>query len=405
MITKENVAYALEHEVIRLADDPNGTGDTVCLIGDGWFYFDDLEASNCDPDTYKKKVSRDHIISAVLNTLQDMAKGDDVTEYLYYDFFLCEQLEMKYAVVTTYSFDPEILVRLFHSEEAAVAYVKKQVAEELRIETEENGWDAEAEISDDGWTATITTHFYEDQDDVTVFAITTDLGFGTVTGKENTTVKTEFEKRAMTEAEDKYTFRQSSQICGQTGLIGYLRADMDTDGENFYGTFFDWGDYLKTEEFKKEFDEVINSLREEGDILHNRKALANYCYSNPQSKMASERDYYGVRVDSDKYTYLLRLNPNKGDYNVYCYCYVREWLDKHMKAAEKGIRFINSNYEELFRVRDGAKIRIHYVDGDRERVCRYIDDYHVEVGDQLYHICEFAERMEQSGYAYEPIDN
>ena len=40
----------------------------------------------------------------------------------------------------------------------------------------------------------------------------------------------EYEKRAMIEAEDKYTFRQSSQISGQTGLIGYLRADMDTDG-------------------------------------------------------------------------------------------------------------------------------------------------------------------------------
>ena len=40
----------------------------------------------------------------------------------------------------------------------------------------------------------------------------------------------EYEKRAMIEAEDKYTFRQSTQISMQTGLIGHLRADMDTDG-------------------------------------------------------------------------------------------------------------------------------------------------------------------------------
>ena len=43
----------------------------------------------------------------------------------------------------------------------------------------------------------------------------------------------DYEKRAMIEAEDKYTFRQSSQISSQTGLIGYLRADMDTDGNGF----------------------------------------------------------------------------------------------------------------------------------------------------------------------------
>ena len=214
----------------------------------------------------------------------------------------------------------------------------------------------------------------------------------------------EYEKRAMIEAEDKYTFRQSSQISGQTGLIGYLRADMDTDGNGFFSSWNDWRKDLKTDEFKAEFDEVINSLREEGDILHNRKALASYCYSTPQSKMQTEQDYYGVRVDTEKYAYLLRLNPNKGEYNLYCYCYVRDWLDGHMKEAERGIRFIDSHYKELFRIPDGGKIKIHYSwNEDQVRTCRYIDDYHVEVGDNLYHICEFAERMEQNGNTVIPL--
>ena len=117
----------------------------------------------------------------------------------------------------------------------------------------------------------------------------------------------DYEKRAMIEAEDKYTFRQSSQISSQTGLIGYLRADMDTDGNGFFSSWNDYRKDLKTDEFKQEFDEVINSLREEGDIIHNRKDLAYYCYTNPQSKMPTEQDYYGVRVDTDKYAYLLRL--------------------------------------------------------------------------------------------------
>ena len=86
----------------------------------------------------------------------------------------------------------------------------------------------------------------------------------------------EYEKRAMTMDEDKYTFSQSSQICGQTGLIGYLRADMDTDGNGFFSTWNDWRKDMKTQEFKDEFDEIINSLREEGNILHNRATLAKY---------------------------------------------------------------------------------------------------------------------------------
>ena len=179
----------------------------------------------------------------------------------------------------------------------------------------------------------------------------------------------DYEKRAMIEAEDKYTFRQSSQISSQTGLIGYLRADMDTDGNGFFSSWNDYRKDLKTDEFKQEFDEVINSLREEGDILHNRKDLAYYCYTNPQSKMPTEQDYYGVRVDTDKYTYLLRLNPNKGEYNLYCYCYVKEWLNGHMKDAAKGIRFINSHYKELFRIPDGGKIMGHGWLGQQE-ICQ-----------------------------------
>ena len=214
----------------------------------------------------------------------------------------------------------------------------------------------------------------------------------------------EFEKRPMLEVEDKYTYRQSQQISSQCGLIGYLRADMDTDGNGFFSTWNDFRKDLKTQEFKDEFDEVINSLREEGDILHNRKSLSHYCYSIPQSKMASADDYYGVRVNTDNYAYLFRLNPNKGEYNLYCYCYKKEWLDCHIKQAEKGIRFITPHYKELFRIKDGESVRIKTrAFSDRDEVCRYIDDYHVEVGNNLFHICEFAERMEMNGSKVIPL--
>ena len=214
----------------------------------------------------------------------------------------------------------------------------------------------------------------------------------------------DLDMRALTEKEDKYTFSNSMQISMQCGLIGHLRADMDSDGNGFFSSWEDYRKELKSDEFKDEFDKVINSLREEGDILYNRKALAKYCYSSPQAKMNNEQDYYGVRVDTEKYAYLCRLNPNKGEYNLYCYCYIKDWLDKHIRSAEKGIRFITPEYKEKFRISDGEKIRITFSDGKvKDRVCRYIDDSHVEVGDDLYHICEFAERMEQCGATFIPL--
>lgn len=77
---------------------------------------------------------------------------------------------------------------------------------------------------------------------------------------------TEYEKRAMIEAEDKYTFRQSTQISMQTGLIGHLRADMDTDGNGFFSSWFDFREELKTDEFKAELDEVQDGVSMRGNL-------------------------------------------------------------------------------------------------------------------------------------------
>lgn len=219
----------------------------------------------------------------------------------------------------------------------------------------------------------------------------------------------ELEIKKMSKEEMMYTYTQSCQIAGQTGFIGYLRADMDTDG---YGFFSTWNDNTnnpknKTEEFKKEFDEVINTLRF-GDaygMLKNRSALSKFCWSQPEIKMSDDRDDFAIRVNTEKYAYMMRLNPNKGEYNLYCYCYRRDWLNQHLEKAKRGIRFIDPNYNDKFKLRDGGRIRLRGRDGTvYEETCRYIDDYHLEVRRNLYHICEFAERMEQCGYTVEPLE-
>ena len=218
---------------------------------------------------------------------------------------------------------------------------------------------------------------------------------------------TEINVTPITETLEKYTFRQSNQLNQQTGCIGYLRADFGSSGKEFYSTWNDICTFFKTDEFKKEFDDFINALRfdeEYGRLLNDRLRLGQYCHSKAKQYSGADNQYYGVRVDTDKHTYLLRLNPNRGEYNLYCYCYVKEYLDTHVQNASKGIRFINPHYKELFRIPDGGKIRILRADGEKVvKFCRYIDDYHTEVGDRLYHICEFAEIMENNGSKVEPI--
>lgn len=216
--------------------------------------------------------------------------------------------------------------------------------------------------------------------------------------------------RAMNPVERNYCYTQSQQISMQTGLIGHLRADMDSSGTGFFSSFFNFRADLKTEDFKTEFDAVINALRFDenyGGILKDRSALSSYCHEIPESSFGGDGREFGFRVDTKQYSYMLRLNPNRGEYNLYCYCYQKKWLDRHLQQAERGIRFINPHYKELFRIPNGDKIRIIHSDGEKtDYTCRYIDDYHVEIGsgwNSLLHICQFAEIMERNGSTVIPL--
>ena len=71
----------------------------------------------------------------------------------------------------------------------------------------------------------------------------------------------------------------------------------------------------------------------------------------------------------------------------------------------KDIRFIDSKYSELFRIKDGESITVTFSDGSMsDRQCTYIDDYHTKIGYNVFHICEFAELMERGGSVYRPKD-
>ena len=212
--------------------------------------------------------------------------------------------------------------------------------------------------------------------------------------------------RPMTSAERNYCYTQSQQLIMQTGCIGHLRADFGSNGKQFFSSWDDHRVDLKSDAFKHELDEVINALREDekyGYLLKNRGYLSSNCWRTPGCSFGNDREY-GFRADTPHYSYMLRLNPNKGEYNIYCYCYLRQWLDRHMRQAERGIRFITPDYKEVFRISDGDKIRMVLRSGEKEDyTCRYVDETHLEVGRNLYHICEFAERMKDNGITVIPL--
>ena len=58
---------------------------------------------------------------------------------------------MNYAVIFIYSFDDEVAVYLFETEEEAKNFLANSYKEELRIDTEENEWNSEGTFSEDGW--------------------------------------------------------------------------------------------------------------------------------------------------------------------------------------------------------------------------------------------------------------
>ena len=117
---------------------------------------------------------------------------------------------------------------------------------------------------------------------------------------------------------------------------------------------------------------------------------------------------YVFRLDTEQYTYFLRLCPDDSEFDFELFPYRRDLFDLHMEQAEKGIRFITPNFKELFTIPDGDPIRIITGGGEiRDRVARFVDEYHVELftdyNSTLYFLHDFAEKAEHTGSRVIPL--
>lgn len=128
------------------------------------------------------------------------------------------------------------------------------------------------------------------------------------------------------EDDSKLFYRLDSEETRYYGAIGYLRADFGRSGREFWSTWFDIQSELKTPNFKYEFDDVINSLRDDGQNppFATRVNLEAFCSTTPAIEFPERGRGYMIRTLG--YSYYFRCFPRPGDYDIYCFCYLNRCL-------------------------------------------------------------------------------
>lgn len=144
--------------------------------------------------------------------------------------------------------------------------------------------------------------------------------------------------RVMELEERAFAYTQDQQILQSSGCIGHLRVDMDSTGTGFFSSWDTYSPSLKDDAFKASFDKLIHELRfneDLGGILTNRSSMSKFCHAIPESEITDDGRNFGFRIDADEYAYMLRLNPDKGEYNAYIYAYDREKLDAFLEVQQE----------------------------------------------------------------------
>ncbi len=102
-----------------------------------------------------------------------------------------------------------------------------------------------------------------------------------------------------TAPEEAALFYSNAEKDRELGCIGHLRGDFGRSGKEFWTTWWEHQSGLKTQEFKDEFDMLINSLREHG-FMKDRGSMADYCYSHAEARIpgAWHHDVFGFRLDT-----------------------------------------------------------------------------------------------------------
>lgn len=194
----------------------------------------------------------------------------------------------------------------------------------------------------------------------------------------------EIKIRPMEPYEHKYAYTQSNRISDITGFCGYYSCEVESDGPGWQTNWISYGN--PRESFFSDFAEVKNALRTDSDFgpcLSSLVEMKKFCEEYPESKLRHIRrwDEYGFRIDTNHYTYLMRLAPVSFEMSCYIFGYDTEQLNDHINQAKEGIQFLHPlSGEALFRMTDGDQIGVRTPGKEFEKKnCRYVDGSTIEV--------------------------
>lgn len=140
--------------------------------------------------------------------------------------------------------------------------------------------------------------------------------------------------------EENLFFSMDEQADRRNGCIGHFRGDFGNGKQFFHDWFPHQGDKLNHEPFKSDFQRVVDWLRQDYSPLKDLDSMKAFCRRHePYSKMEKAiLPSHGFRIDTQRFQYMLRCFPQRGDYNFYIYCYDKQAREQERTEPKKNTR-------------------------------------------------------------------
>lgn len=186
--------------------------------------------------------------------------------------------------------------------------------------------------------------------------------------------------------ETPYFYKQCKELDEKTGNVGCFIGRFEEPSSKLVSDWTDHTSRLNTAEFADDFNNMVDTLRQ--DMLKSRKDLRMYCMDHPGCIMldsAGTDPDYGFRINTGKYSYMLRCNFSSPYYAFVLTAYSFLALDRNMREARNGVPILDLQGYERFRIPDGGKLKIASPDGFAGFcTVRYLDQNRLALFDEFH---------------------
>ena len=182
--------------------------------------------------------------------------------------------------------------------------------------------------------------------------------------------------------ERNFSYTQDAEKMKESGCIGHLRGYFEKGTGTLYTSWDDHSKELLTDRFKSEFNEVVTALRKDNDfgmVLKSQKMMSAYRDAHPESSFGDGSANFGIRADTKEHSYMIRCNPNPGEYAVYIYAYDRQMLEKTLEkpAIYRNSALYAHEHGELDKWRKSKELNIACRDAIDNTVAENFDGWHL----------------------------